>query len=164
MSAAPLMLTACTDETLREGLYTSVDDCAAQVGDLSACQDAMAKAKVEAEETAPRYASIEECVAEHGTDACTARRDSSGHGYFMPLMTGYILAQLFRGNQAAGVRGSPAFRDRSGNWQRPAAGAGGVYRNGGARSMVPISAQPNRAPTVTRGGFGSSGSQRSSGS
>jgi uncharacterized protein YgiB involved in biofilm formation len=164
MSAAPLLLTACTEETTREGLYTSIDDCAEQIGDLSACQDAFEKARKEAELTAPRYASFDECVAEHGTNACTARRDSSGHGYFMPLMMGYLVAQMFRGDKAAGVRGSPAFRDLNGNWKRPAPGAGGVYRDGVPRPMVPISAQPNRAPTVTRGGFGSSGNHRSTGS
>lgn len=164
MGAAPLLMTACNEETAREGLYTSVDECAAKIGDLSACQEALKEAKGEAEQNATRYASFDECVAKHGENACTARRDSSGHSYFMPMLTGFVIAQMFRGNNAAGLKGSPAFRDREGNWQRPAPGTAGVYSNGVARPMVPITAQPNRAPTVTRGGFGSSGSQRSSGS
>ena len=82
----------------------------------------------------------------------------------MPLMTGYLMAQMFRGDQRAGLSGSPAFRDGNGHWKRPAPGAGGVYSNGVARPMQAISAEPNRAPTVRRGGFGSSGSHRSAGS
>jgi uncharacterized protein YgiB involved in biofilm formation len=164
MGASPLLLTACTEETTREGLYTSIDECAGQVGDLAACEEAFDKARQEAEVSAPRYASFDECVAEYGTNRCTARRDANGHGYFIPLMTGYLMAQMFRGDQRAGLSGSPAFRDGNGHWKRPAPGAGGVYSNGVARPMQAISAEPNRAPTVRRGGFGSSGSHRSAGS
>jgi uncharacterized protein YgiB involved in biofilm formation len=167
MSASPLLLTSCGEEaSTREGLYTSIDACTAQTDDRPACERAFNQAKQQAEVAAPQYATREECLAAHGAEQCEERRDASGHSFFMPFMTGFLMAQMLRGGQPAGLAGSPAFRDRAGNWQRPAANpAGGVYRAGaGSTAMVPVNAQPNRAPTVSRGGFGSSGNGRSAGS
>ncbi|ANB19073.1 DUF1190 domain-containing protein [Dokdonella koreensis] len=158
MGASPLALTSCSQETQSEGLYTSVEACIAQTNDSYTCQQAFDQATQQSEATAPRYASREECIAAHGADQCQQRSDGAGHSYFMPLMTGFLLGQMLRGGQTVGLTGSPAFRDRAGNWQRPGpAAGGGVYRPGaaGASAMVPVTAQPDRAPTVTRGGFGS---------
>ncbi len=162
MSTAPLALTACNNETTREGLYTSVDTCAAQTSDRAACQQAFDQARQQADSGSVRYASREECIAAHGAEQCEQRRDANGHSFFMPFMTGFLLSQMMRGNQPAGLRSTPAYRDGAGNWQRPA-DTGGVYRGGqGSTAMAPIRAQPNVAPTVTRGGFGSSSNSRSS--
>ncbi len=163
MSATPLLLTACSDETTREGLYTSVETCTAQTNDRSACQQAFDQARRQADSGSLRYASREECFAAHGTEQCEQRSDGSGHSFFMPFMTGFMLSQMLRGNQSAGLTGTPAYRDRAGNWQRQTDPiTGGVYRGGiGSTAMTPIRAQPNVAPTVTRGGFGTSGSSRS---
>ena len=164
MSAAPLLLVACSqEETSSEGLYTSVDECIAATNDSYNCQQAHTEASKQAETTSPRYASQEECIAAHGAEQCEQRRDASGTSFFMPFMTGYLMAQMFRGGQPVGLASSPAFRDRGGNWQRPAA-PGGVYRPGmaGSTAMAPVNAKPNMAPTVTRGGFGSSSAQRGS--
>jgi uncharacterized protein YgiB involved in biofilm formation len=165
MGTAPLLLTSCTEEaTTREGLYTSIDACVTQTDDRPACERAMGEARQQAEVEAPRYATREECLAAHGAEKCEERRDANGHSFFMPFMTGFLMAQMMRGGQPAGLAGSPAYRDRAGNWQRPApAAAGGVYRAGGATAMAPVNLQPNRAPTVTRGGFGTSSSGRSVG-
>ena len=78
-------------------------------------------------------------------------------------MTGFFLSQMMRNGVAAnGFNSAPAFRDRAGGWQRPAAGAptGGIYRGGAGTAMVPINATPNRAITSSRSGFGTSGSSR----
>ncbi len=165
MGAAPLLLTACDNETTREGLYTSVEACVAQTNDSYTCKQAFDQASKQAEASSPRYASREECIAAHGADQCQQRSDSSGHSFFMPFMTGFLMSQMLRGGQPAGLSAAPAYRDGAGNWQRPAATpTGGIYRNGGTAStaMVPVTAKPNVAPTVTRGGFGSSGNSRSS--
>jgi uncharacterized protein YgiB involved in biofilm formation len=166
MSAAPLMLTSCSEDASSEGLYTSIDACVEQTNDRYTCQEAFDQAKKQAEVASPRYASREECIAAHGAEQCEQRSDGAGHSFFMPMMTGFLLGQMLRGGQSAGFAGSPAYRDRAGNWQRPAsAPAGGVYRPGsvGSTAMVPVNAQPNRAPTVSRGGFGSSNSERGAG-
>lgn len=164
MGASPLLLTACNNETTREGLFTSVEACVAQTNDSYNCRQAFEQASQQAETSSPRYASREECVAAHGAEQCEQRSDGSGHSFFMPFMTGFLMSQMLRGGQPAGLAGAPAYRDRAGNWRRPAAAAGGgVYRGGiGSTAMAPVSARPNAAPTVTRGGFGASSSSRSS--
>lgn len=163
MGAAPLLLTACDSEKTREGLYTSVEACVAQTNDRYSCQQAFDQAKKQAEVSSPRYASREECLAARGGEQCEQRNDASGHSFFMPFMTGFLMSQMLRGGQPTALAGAPAYRDGAGQWQRPAP-AGGVYRGGGmgASAMVPVNAKPNVAPTVTRGGFGSSSSSRSS--
>lgn len=165
MGAAPLLLTACDGDTTREGLYTSVEACVAQTNDSYNCRQAFEQAQQQAAEKSPRYASREECVTAHGAQQCEQRSDASGHSFFMPFMTGFLMSQMLRGGQTAALAGAPAYRDRAGNWQRPAAApAGGIYRGGtGATAMVPVNAKPNVAPTVSRGGFGSSSGSRSSG-
>lgn len=169
MSTAPLLLTACdrSESAAREGLYTSVEACVAQTNDTDTCGQAFANAQREAVQTAPRFANREECEASYGAEKCTERRDGSNHSFFGPLMTGFFLSQMMRNGVAGNnFNSAPAFRDRNGGWQRPAAGgaAGGVYRGGARTGMVPITATPNRAVTTSRSGFGRSSSRRGVGS
>lgn len=158
MSTAPLLLTACNQDEVREGLYTSVDACVEATNDRQSCQEAMQQASSEALASAPRYATREECIAAHGEDQCE-QRTQGGHSFFGPFMTGFLMSQMMRGG---GTAGAPAFRDTKGQWQRPATPTGGVYRPGalGSTAMAPVTATPNAAPTVSRGGFGSSSSAR----
>ena len=166
MSAAPLLLTACgDDDTTREGVYTSVETCTAQTHDAAACQQAFDKAKKDAAQNSPQFASQNACEVDYGTGKCEQRTDSSGHSFFGPLMTGFFISQMLRGGSPmAGFNSSPAFRTSGGQWQRPdnsnpvytGAGGGGA---GGAR-MTPISSAPDTAVTSSRGGFGSRGGAR----
>ena len=163
MGSLPLCLTACgDDEATREGLYTSVDACVAQTQDRATCEQAFAKARAEAAENGPRFANRQECAATYDWDRCEERHDSGGHSFFGPFMTGFFLSQVMRnGSPTAGFTGGPAYRNTTGQWQRPdpddRRGSGG-YAGGysGSRAMVPVSAAPDRAVTVSRGGFGSS--------
>jgi uncharacterized protein YgiB involved in biofilm formation len=165
MGSAPLLLTACNSdsEASRQGLYTSVEACVAATNDSATCKQAFAKAQQEATTEAPRFANRAECEANYGADKCTERNDGGGHSFFGPMMTGFFLSQMLRnGTAASGFNSAPAFRDSNGGWQRPAAGggAGGVYRGGTGAAMVPISSTPDRAVTVSRGGFGESAGSR----
>lgn len=164
MSTAPLLLTACdrSESASREGLYTSVEACVAQTNDSATCRQAFAKAQQDATASAPRFANREACEASYGKEQCAERSDGANHSFFGPLMTGFFLSQMMSRNGVAanGFNSAPAFRDSNGGWQRPAAGAGGVYRGGAGTAMVPVNATPNRAVTVSRSGFGSSGSSR----
>ena len=164
MGSAPLLLTACNSdsEASRQGLYTSVEACVAATNDSATCKQAFAKAQQDATANAPRYASREQCEANYGADKCVERNDGNSHSFFGPMMTGFFLSQLMRNGAAMnGFNSAPAFRDSRGDWQRPApGGAGGVYRAGTGTAMVPISAVPDRAPTISRGGFGESASGR----
>lgn len=157
MSAAPLAFTACQQEPeTREGLYTSVETCARETGDRISCEQAFSKAQQQAQEQAPRYASQEECVAQHGQGQCQQVGETRSHSYFMPMMTGFLMAQMMRnGNPAAGFNSAPAFRDARGGWQQPVPGAA----PGAQPAMKPVASPPDRAVTSRRGGFG--GSNRS---
>lgn len=167
MSSAPLWLAACDNEpAAREGLYTSVEACVAATNDRSTCSAAYAKAQQEARTQAPQYASRQQCAAGWGEDRCQEQRDDGGHAFFGPLMTGFFLSQMMRGGSPApGFTGGPAFRDVGGGWRRPdpsPSAGGGAYAPGAAArgsvgsppAMVPVNAVPDRAVTVSRGGFG----------
>ncbi|HEY9132112.1 MAG TPA: DUF1190 domain-containing protein [Dyella sp.] len=163
MGATPLLLTACgDDETTREGVYTSVETCTAQLHDASACQQAYDKARNEAATGSPQFASRETCEADYGASRCEERADNGGHSFFVPLMTGFFISQMLRnGSPVSGFASGPAFRNAGGQWQRPD-DKSSVYRGSGgtgfagSRSMRPVSVVAD-APmtTVSRGGFGS---------
>ncbi|MBA2079504.1 DUF1190 domain-containing protein [Rhodanobacter sp. PCA2] len=171
MGTAPILLTACNSdrEASRQGLYTSVEACVAATNDSATCKQAFAKAQQDAVATAPRYTSRAECEAKYGAQQCVERNDNAQHSFFGPMMTGFFLSQMMRNGAAMnGFNSAPAFRDNRGDWQRPATGAGagtgGVYRGGAGTAMVPVSATPDRAVTVSRGGFGESSGSRGAGS
>jgi len=173
MGTVPLALTACSgdDQKAREGVYTSVESCVAQTQDRATCQQAFDKAQKDAADHGPRFASREECAAGYDWDRCQEHRDSSGHSFFGPLMTGFFLSQMMRnGSPMSGFTGAPAFRDASGQWKRPDPSSsgggysGGVYRSGASPALVPVASTPDRAVTVSRGGFGASGGERGGGS
>jgi uncharacterized protein YgiB involved in biofilm formation len=165
MGTSPLLLTACSQESSDEGLYTSVQACIEQTNDSYSCNQSFQQAQREYEQSAPRYASQEECVAAHGADQCHVVQQQHGGSIFMPMMAGYIMGRMLSGNRVAGLAGSPAFKDRAGGFQRPVAGANGVYRPGslGRPAMAPVQMAANQKPTASRGGFGGQNRQRSSG-
>ncbi|ELY6198185.1 DUF1190 family protein [Cronobacter sakazakii] len=167
---AAFMLAGCekSDETVQ--LYQNADDCsAANPGKSAECTTAYNNALKEAERTAPKYATREDCVAEFGEDQCkqvnntnTSQATQQTGSMWMPLMAGYMMGRLMGGGM--GFAQQPLFSSR-----KPASPAYGKYtdasgRNYGAaqpgRTMtVPKSAmapKPATTSTITRGGFGDS--------
>lgn len=166
LGAAPLLFTACEREPERktqQGLYTSVEACAEQTHDISTCREAFKQAQQQSAEQGPKYANREQCAQDYSVERCVEQRDRQGHSFIGPLMTGFFLSQMLNGNRMAGFNAAPAFQDRQNQWQRPAAGAGGAATSlRGNQTMTHIGATPNRAVTVSRGGFGSSSGARGS--
>ncbi|AVY65119.1 DUF1190 domain-containing protein [Xanthomonas translucens] len=164
MGTAPLLFTACAPEAKpQEGLYTSVEACAAQTHDIGTCREAFKQAQQQAAAQGPKYASREQCAQEYSAERCVEQRDSQGHSFIGPLMTGVFLSQMLNGNRMSGLNAAPAYQDRQSQWQRPATGAGhGAAASSlhGNRTMTHIGATPHRAVTVSRGGFGSSSGAR----
>ncbi|ELY4392102.1 DUF1190 family protein [Cronobacter sakazakii] len=167
---AAFMLAGCekSDETVQ--LYQNADDCSASnPGKSAECTTAYNNALKEAERTAPKYATREDCVAEFGEDQCkqvnntnTSQATQQTGSMWMPLMAGYMMGRLMGGGM--GFAQQPLFSSRN-----PASPAYGKYtdasgRNYGAaqpgRTMtVPKSAmapKPATTSTITRGGFGDS--------
>lgn len=177
---AVFMLAGCeqSDETVT--LYQNADDCsAANPGKGAECTTAFNNAQKEAERTAPKYATREDCVAEFGEGQCQqtpaqagvapenqAQTQSSG-SFWMPLMAGYMMGRMMSGG--AGFQQQPVFTSKN-----PSSPAYGKYtdasgKNYGAaqpgRTMtVPKTAmapKPATTSTVTRGGFGESVAKQS---
>lgn len=173
MGTAPLLFSACQREPqvrVQEGLYTSVDSCVEATGDPSACRTAFEQARQQAADAAPKYASRAQCEQDYRPEQCVEQRTSSGHSFIGPMMTGFFLSQMLNGNRAglAPPAAAPAYQDRNAGWARPAAtpGTGGLDTasgiGAGKSALTPVTSAPNRAVTVSRGGFGSSSGSRSS--
>ena len=167
--SATFVLAGCeqADETV--ALYQNADDCSRANPSISAqCTTAYNNAVKEAEKTAPKYATKEDCVAEFGEAQCTqvpaqagmAAESSSTSSSWMPLMAGYMMGRMMGGG--AGFAQQPLFSSRS-----PASPANGQFvdasgKNYGAATTgrtitVPKSAmapKPATTSTITRGGFG----------
>ncbi|MBC8952568.1 DUF1190 family protein [Xenorhabdus sp. PB62.4] len=177
--SAVLMLSACEQNDETVSLYTNADECSqANPSQSEQCKVAYNNALKEAEKTAPKYASREECVAEFGEQQCTqtpaqagvgqaqAQNSSSG-SFWMPLMAGYMMGRLMGGSSAPS---QPLFTSKSAS--SPANGkfvdaTGKSYGSAtaGGRSMtVPKTAmapKPATTTTITRGGFGESVAKQS---
>ncbi len=170
--SAVFFLAGCeqTDETV--SLYQNADDCSAANPSMSAqCTTAYNNALKEAEKTAPKYATKEDCVAEFGEAQCTqtpapaqagtaAESQQGGGMSWMPLMAGYMMGRMMGGG--AGFAQQPLFSPKT-----PASPANGQFvdatgKNYGnattGRTMtVPKTAlapKPATTSTITRGGFG----------
>ncbi|WP_431224975.1 DUF1190 family protein [Serratia sp. L9] len=175
--SAVFMLAGCeqADETV--SLYQNADDCSRANPSMSEqCTTAYNNAMKEAEKTAPKYATREDCVAEFGEAQCTqapaqagmAAESQSSGSMWMPLMAGYMMGRMMGGG---GYAQQPLFTSKNG--ASPANGkfvdaSGKSYgpATAGGRSMtVPKTAmapKPAVTNTVTRGGFGESVAKQTS--
>lgn len=176
---AVFMLAGCeqSDETV--SLYQNADDCSsANPGKSEQCTTAFNNAQKEAEKTAPKYATREDCVAEFGEGQCqqapaqagvgTTNAESQSSGSFwMPLMAGYMMGRMMGGG--AGFQQQPLFTSRA-----PNSPANGRFVDASGKSFgaattgrtmtVPKTAlapKPATTSTVTRGGFGDSVAKQS---
>ncbi|WP_279025657.1 DUF1190 family protein [Gibbsiella quercinecans] len=169
--SAVFMLAGCekADETV--SLYQNADDCSRSNPSMSEqCTTAYNNALKEAEKTAPKYATREDCVAEFGEAQCTqapaqagmAAESQSSGSFWMPLMAGYMMGRMMGG---AGFAQQPLFTSKN-----PASPTNGKFVDatgknygpataGGRTMTVPKTAmapKPAVTNTITRGGFGES--------
>ena len=164
MSAAPLLFTACQLEPqgqLQEGVYTSVDSCAGATGDSASCQQAFEPAQQQAADSAPQYASQEACEKDYSAEQCVPQQNRAGTSFIGPMMAGFFMSRMLQGRAAgatvASPAAAPAFRDKANGWARP---TGPGVAAGGRAGLTPITSQPNRAVTASRGGFGDNSRKR----
>lgn len=146
--------------------YTSLDECkTADVVSDAECDTALAAAQTEAERSAPRYATREECEGQWGPEQCRPL-NTGGGSFFGPLATGFIIGQLLDGGRYRS--GGPLYRDRYGTYSNGYGGGylGRDYRTGrtitNARDHTPVARQAparvqSRTAVVSRGGFGGGG-------
>ena len=173
MSAAPLLFTACAKEEtvqVQEGLYTSVQACTEATGDPSSCRNAFAAAQQQSADAAPKYADKAACEADYKPEQCVQQTTSAGTSFIGPMMMGFFMSQMLsnRGGLAPqqAPAATPAYQDKNAGWARSAPGGSGGMNTAsgigaGKAGLAPVSAEPNRATTASRSGFGSTSARRS---
>lgn len=119
---AVFMLAGCEKSDDTVSLYQNADDCsAANPGKSAECTTAYNNALKEAERTAPKYATREDCVAEFGEGQCQqapaqagmapenqAQAQQSSGSFWMPLMAGYMMGRLMGGGAGFAQQPLPA--------------------------------------------------------
>lgn len=163
MGASPLLLASCGGETESEAAYTTVEHCVKDGGTQESCLAAYDKAQAEHLKSAPRYATREECAAQHGDDQCEERPGAGGGGsFFVPFMSGFFISQILnRSSTPTSYYSSPLYRSRGGGYMSLASNSDGESY-GRSRALQTVTSSPNHAVTHSRGGFGSSSSAHSS--
>jgi uncharacterized protein YgiB involved in biofilm formation len=165
LGAAPMLLVGCEEEQRPALVYESMQACisAAQLPEQT-CRVDYAAAEAAHVATAPRYLSSADCQADFGSGQCQQNVQSGG--YFMPFMTGYMIASMMQGgagnwqNTPGGHSAQPLYRTSGSNTWRTADNTQ-IGSRSGAISVPKSSAQPpTRAVTMSRSGFGSSASAR----
>lgn len=155
MSAVPVLLTACGDDAHEPVIYQSVENCM-QAGELSAaeCKQHFNEAWSEHQQTAPRFASREECAAQYAAEQCQEARATNGSSMFMPALMGFMVGRALNNfggqrNDQMMSRGSPLYqsRDDRNTWR--------------TASNQPVTAKVAGDPSVARRGFGASSERRS---
>ena len=166
LGSAPLLLTGCEEERAAF-VYESLDACiSANQLPAQVCRDDFSRAAAQHQQTAPRYVSASDCEADFGAARCESGSGSSS-GFFVPLMTGYMIASMLRGGQDwTGNQNSrspqPLYRTRgSSSWRT--SGNILIGSNTGAAKVPARASEPAaRAVTMSRAGFGSTASARGS--
>jgi uncharacterized protein YgiB involved in biofilm formation len=167
LGLAVATLTGCGNQE-EVNIVNSVEDCASTTElNLGECEAAYQKAMAEAERTGPKYNSIAKCEAEFGQGQCGSTRRS---GIFMPMMTGFMIGQMLSGNNRYGGSSfNPVYR-----YNRPSSSLhnrimtadGTVIGKSGQRSYrvnkSTLKPKATTTRTVSRGGFGSVASAKSS--
>jgi len=159
--------------------FSTVQDCVIGGFAESECRSAYEEAFKSHLERAPRFTSRQDCESKVDVDYCVEApvrgADGSTTNVFVPLMAGYVLGRMMTppaqtsgggySGGSGGFRGGPIYRSRD---------YPGSYRDGGnlqtSRSGgSSVSTAPSRpanvnTTTVSRSGFGSSGSSFGGGS
>lgn len=181
VGAAATALVACDQQQAVETdvtVYPTVEDCARDF-DANMCEQAASAAVAEHLQTSPRFASAEEC-AQAGFENCAAAPapagQQSGTGSFMPFLMGYMMARAMPGMAPGAAPSSawskPVYGDRSGFLYSGSRGVGqlapGQFLG---RATGPVNMRTAVTPTghfagrtISRGGFGTTGSRFSAGS
>lgn len=164
LGVASILLTACGDNSEQASVYKTVDDC---VGDnpqhTQECQAAYQQALQEAERTAPKYNSRQDCEYDFGAQRC---HSSSSGSFFMPFMAGYMLSNLM---SPRGYYSQPMFSSYSpySSYRNRWIGADGHVFGDVRQRNIRVSKdaykpKPTVNKTMSRGGFGSSVRAKSS--
>ncbi|MEJ2766314.1 DUF1190 family protein [Photobacterium sp. MCCC 1A19761] len=165
---AGAMLTGCSDSGKDATIYQSLDDCVNDNPNYSQeCRAAYQFALEEAARTAPKYRTEYDCSAEFGVNACI--ETPNNNNWFMPAMAGFMFSRLLDSDRH--YYSQPMFRSYypgSIFYDRWTTADGYDYgRSSYRKTKVRVSQdhmkpKPTVSRTISRGGFGSTVSAKSS--
>ena len=166
LAIAAATLVAC-DNVRDAKIYKDAAHCTEENPALwEACDAAYQKALADASRSGPKYQRESLCESEFGRDNCVPYRTTDGQNWFMPAMAGFLLAKaLDRNNYDSSPlytsysRYSPAY----GQWTTVDGNLHGNRRYGSIRvGDSTFKSKPAVTKTISRGGFGSTVSAKSS--
>lgn len=164
LAIATLVLTSCSskEEVI---IVKSVEDCQSKTEfTFEQCEAAYAKAVAEAERTGPKYSTQAACEAEFGVSQC---RQTSQNNMFMPFMAGFIVSNLLDNNRNYGYNPVYDYRDARSSYNNRLMTSDGIVLGSPGKSSYKVSksalkSKPSVTKTISRGGFGSKASAKSS--
>lgn len=173
--ASALILAACGDNTQEKmeevSMYRNVDECVRYNPDAkSLCETTFAQANQEAIDTAPRFATREDCVAEFGEAGCqvapvnqeNATAQQSSGSFWMPLMAGFLFGKMMGGFNAHKPLYSPQNGPNKGSMFDSSGKNFGSAAPGTKFKVNPSDMKPGQpGQTMRRGGFGQMVSKQS---
>lgn len=146
-------------------LVKNVEECQWKTSlNLEECKAAYKQALAEAERTGPRYNNKRYCEEEFGNNQCV----KGDHGFFMPLMTGFLVANALNSVSGYSSYYHPAYTYRNYRYRDQVILSDGsvLGKSNSSSYKVPDSTLKKKMPTakrtISRGGFGSKASARSS--
>jgi uncharacterized protein YgiB involved in biofilm formation len=162
------------DEIPAMRLYSDVQSCQADYS-LIDCQRAMGGAQLQHDATAPHYTTLADCEALYGPGDCVPRGDAGG-GFFIPLMTGFLIGQALGATQPYY---QPVYVNRQGyayaggtvigTWGGYGSGGGYIYASSSSYSHTSVWSSGHysvhsvshssgssmaHSSSISRGGFG----------
>lgn len=156
MGASAIALQACEENNVEAQVFQDLQGCI-DAKDLTEaqCREVYQGAVSEHVQSAPRYATQEECIAAHGADACQQQTTSSGGSFFMPLMMGYMAGRMLGGGFG---NPNPLYRDARNPGNFRTADNKKVPAKFGKTTLPNWASQTTRSRTqsASRGGFGRS--------
>jgi uncharacterized protein YgiB involved in biofilm formation len=161
-------LSGCSDEQPAL-VFNSLDECKASAQTTAeVCQETYDQTLANHKATAPRFNTQADCESDFGSGKCETIANPAGGSWFVPAFTGFMVAQLLNNNRDVyhthyGYMGTPLYRtryDTYGSWRT----ADNAVISGTGKVSVPssVTTPATRAVTMSRSGFGSVASARSS--
>jgi uncharacterized protein YgiB involved in biofilm formation len=163
-----VFFTGCESNEQQADIFKNLEECKSTYPDLSAqCDMAFNEALKKAEDTGPKYKTLDDCVAEFGADRCSPHTHSDGSNWFMPAMAGFMLARALDNNQRYNT--APMFTSSNysspyyNRWTTVDGNSYGDFHNRQVRTRADVfRPQPRVTKTMERGGFGSKAAAASS--
>lgn len=163
-----MVLGACSDNSQEEvAMYRDAAECKLyNPHDANMCEQSFKQAQIEAFNSAPRFATREDCVAEFGEEGCAPvpaselgtqemQEARAGGSLWMPLMAGYLFGRMSSGFGAHKPLYTPQAGMGKGNVYDAAGKNFGKVQPGQKIRVNPTDLRPAKpGQTLRRGGFG----------